>query len=43
MLDLLEESGMRAERRTGAPGVYVDDAKIAAWVFVFAAAAVITA
>ena len=30
VLDLLEESGMRAERRTGAPGVYVDDAKIAA-------------
>ena len=30
VLDLLQESGMRAERRTGAPGVYVDDAKIAA-------------
>ena len=30
VLDLLEESGIRAERRTGAPGVYVDNAKIAA-------------
>jgi len=30
VLDLLKESGIRAERRDGAPGVYVEDAKIAA-------------
>jgi len=30
VLDLLEESGIHAERRDGAPGVYVDSAKIAA-------------
>jgi lipoyl(octanoyl) transferase len=30
VLDLLAESGIRAERRDGAPGVYVDGAKIAA-------------
>jgi len=30
VLDLLEESRIRAERRDGAPGVYVDSAKIAA-------------
>jgi lipoyl(octanoyl) transferase len=30
VIDLLAESGVRAERRAGAPGVYVGDAKIAA-------------
>jgi len=30
VLDLLKESGIRAERRDGAPGVYVEGAKIAA-------------
>jgi lipoyl(octanoyl) transferase len=30
VLDLLEESGIPAKRRDGAPGVYVDGAKIAA-------------
>ena len=30
VIDLLAEGGVTATRRTGAPGVYVDDAKIAA-------------
>lgn len=30
VLDLLREAGLRAERRRGAPGVYLDGAKIAA-------------
>ena len=31
VIDLLAEHGVRAERRPGAPGVYVDGAKIAAF------------